>query len=171
MAQDGTLKLSRAQLAKIAQNDPEIIKQLENLFLQSAETNPDDIASLNAQVDNLQLSALAPIVTQFFSVLAGSNISVTQASGIFTIALAAVITGITSLSASGAISGGSVSGGSVSGDMTSTSATKMMVSSNNLTNGAGASAGTITNAPHVGNPDKYLLFTDSSGTYKVPGWT
>lgn len=171
MATDGTLKLSRTQLAKIAQGDPEVIKQLENLFLQSAETNPESIASLQTQVDNLGLQALAPLLITIFNLVAGTNIAVTQtATNAFSIALAAVITGITSISASGAISAGSLSAtGSNSGQLSNSSG-NLMDSSVAITNGAAAAAGTLLNAPAAGNPTKWLKVVDNGVTRYVPAW-
>lgn len=39
-----------------------------------------------------------------------------------------------------------------------------------LTNGAGASAGTITNAPAVGNPTKWIGIDDNGTTRYIPAW-
>lgn len=39
-----------------------------------------------------------------------------------------------------------------------------------LTNGAGASAGTITNAPSVGNPTKWIPINDNGTTRYIPAW-
>lgn len=39
-----------------------------------------------------------------------------------------------------------------------------------LANGAGASAGTITNAPSVGNPTKWISIDDNGTTRKIPAW-
>ena len=39
-----------------------------------------------------------------------------------------------------------------------------------LTNGAGASAGTITNAPAVGNPTKWIGINDNGTTRYIPAW-
>ena len=39
-----------------------------------------------------------------------------------------------------------------------------------LTNGAGASAGTITNAPSVGNPTKWIPIDDNGTTRYIPAW-
>jgi hypothetical protein len=39
-----------------------------------------------------------------------------------------------------------------------------------LTNGAGASAGTISNAPSVGNPTKWIPINDNGTTRYVPAW-
>lgn len=39
-----------------------------------------------------------------------------------------------------------------------------------LTNSAGASAGTLTNAPAVGNPTKWINIDDNGTTRKIPTW-
>ena len=41
---------------------------------------------------------------------------------------------------------------------------------NNLTNNAGASAGTLTNAPAVGNPTKWIPINDNGTTRNIPAW-
>lgn len=40
-----------------------------------------------------------------------------------------------------------------------------------VTNGAGAAAGTLNNAPTAGNPTKWLKFDDNGVTRYVPSWT
>ena len=39
-----------------------------------------------------------------------------------------------------------------------------------LTNGAGASTGTLTNAPAVGNPTKWIGINDNGTTRYIPAW-
>jgi len=45
-----------------------------------------------------------------------------------------------------------------------------LTTSSALTDGAGASAGTITNAPAVGNPTKWIQINDNGTTRKIPTW-
>src|SRR6185369_7084103 len=149
MAQDGTLKLSRVQLARIADNDPEVIKQLENLFLQAANTNPADIDALQAQVDNLGLVELAPVLQMLVSVLAGANITVSRTGDSFTVALS-----------------GSVVTASVTSALTNTTG-KLIDSNVGLTNGAAAALGTLANAPTAGNPTKWIPINDNGTTRYV----
>lgn len=40
----------------------------------------------------------------------------------------------------------------------------------NGTNGSGASAGTLTNAPSIGNPRIFVPLTFNGTVYEVPGW-
>jgi len=55
------------------------------------------------------------------------------------------------------------------GLITTTSAT-LLATSVALTNGAGASAGTLTNAPAVGNPTKWIPISDNGTTRYIPAW-
>ena len=57
----------------------------------------------------------------------------------------------------------------VTGTLT-TSSTTLHTSSVSLTNGAGASAGTITNAPAAGNPTKWIPIVDNGTTRYIPCW-
>jgi hypothetical protein len=41
----------------------------------------------------------------------------------------------------------------------------------NQTSGAGAAAGTLTNAPTAGNPGYWLKVSINGTTYKIPAWT
>ena len=55
------------------------------------------------------------------------------------------------------------------GLLTTGSAT-LLATSVALTNGAGASAGTLTNAPAVGNPTKWIPINDNGTTRHIPAW-
>jgi hypothetical protein len=48
--------------------------------------------------------------------------------------------------------------------------TTMISSSVAFTNGAAANAGTITNAPAVGNPTKWIPINDNGTTRYIPAW-
>jgi hypothetical protein len=39
-----------------------------------------------------------------------------------------------------------------------------------LTNGSGASAGTLSNAPAAGNPTKWIAINDAGTTRYIPAW-
>ena len=43
-------------------------------------------------------------------------------------------------------------------------------SSVTLTNGAGSSVGTLTNAPAAGNPTKWIIINDNGTLRKIPTW-
>ena len=51
-----------------------------------------------------------------------------------------------------------------------TNSTTMIASNQAFTNGAGASAGTLTNAPAVGNPTKWIPINDNGTTRYIPAW-
>lgn len=48
--------------------------------------------------------------------------------------------------------------------------TYMIRTKTSYTDGAGSSAGTITNAPSVGNPTKWIAVDDNGTTRKIPAW-
>lgn len=48
--------------------------------------------------------------------------------------------------------------------------TTLHTTTTNLTNGAGAGAGTLTNAPAAGNPTKWLPVNDNGTTRYIPAW-
>ncbi len=52
----------------------------------------------------------------------------------------------------------------------SSSSGALMATSSALTTGAGASAGTITNAPSVGNPTKWIKINDAGTIRSIPAW-
>lgn len=57
----------------------------------------------------------------------------------------------------------------IGGGLTTTSAT-LHTSATTLTNGAGASVGTLTNAPAAGNPTKWIPIVDNATTRYIPAW-
>ena len=59
---------------------------------------------------------------------------------------------------------------SKTGVLTVTGGATFLTTSSALTNGAGASAGTITNAPSVGNPTKWIGINDNGTTRYIPAW-
>lgn len=74
---------------------------------------------------------------------------------------------IASTTNSTGIGGGNIN---TSGTISTGSATYMHVTSVALTDGAGASVGTITNAPAAGNPTKWIQINDNGTTRKIPAW-
>jgi hypothetical protein len=81
------------------------------------------------------------------SVTAGTNIAVTPSAGGLTIATTAAITA----------------------DLTNNTG-NLIDSSVGLTNGAGASTATLTNAPAAGNPTKWVPIDDNGTTRYIPAW-
>lgn len=51
-----------------------------------------------------------------------------------------------------------------------TGSTMMFSSDTNLADGAGAAAGTLTNAPVAGNPTKWIPIDDNGVTRFIPAW-
>ena len=88
---------------------------------------------------------------------AGSNIDITFGAGSISIALDSTIL-LTEVIAT-----------DISGDLTNTS-TSLMSSTATLTNGAGVSVGTLTNAPAAGNPTKWVAINDNGTTRYIPAW-
>jgi len=90
------------------------------------------------------------------------------------VASAALDTGFSRLgAASVALGNGTAadfSGGLKLTDLTINRAATFLTTSVALTNGAGASAGTITNAPAVGNPTKWIGINDNGTTRYIPAW-
>ncbi len=56
------------------------------------------------------------------------------------------------------------------GGFFTTSATFIARSKTTLTNSAGSSAGTLTNAPAIGNPTKWIGIDDNGTTRQIPAW-
>jgi hypothetical protein len=75
----------------------------------------------------------------------------------------------TVISGSGVVTRVSSTGLAVTGTLT-TSSTTLHTSSVSLTNGAGSSVGTLTNAPSVGNPTKWIPIVDNGTTRYIPCW-
>lgn len=58
------------------------------------------------------------------------------------------------------------------GDITVSGASGVFLATTTaLTNGAGAGAGTLTNAPSAGNPTKWIEINDAGTIRKIPTWT
>lgn len=55
-------------------------------------------------------------------------------------------------------------------NLTLATAATLLNTNVSLTNGAGASAGTLTNAPAAGNPTKWISINDNGTTRKIPAW-
>lgn len=58
----------------------------------------------------------------------------------------------------------------VNGDIYSNDPTYLIRASTTLTNGAGGSAGTLTNAPAIGNPTKWIAIDDNGTKRQIPAW-
>lgn len=82
---------------------------------------------------------------------------------------AAVVAIAMQLNASGGMSVGTQSDAGA-GMIYTNAAAFVIRTKTSYTNGAGASAGTITNAPSAGNPTKWIAFDDNGTTRQVPAW-
>lgn len=60
--------------------------------------------------------------------------------------------------------------GNLTANSITTASTTLHTTSVALTNGAGAGAGTITNAPAAGNPTKWIPINDNGTTRYIPAW-
>lgn len=58
----------------------------------------------------------------------------------------------------------------ITGALTTLGGATFHTTTSALTNGAGASAGTITNAPAIGNPTKWVGINDNGTTRYIPAW-
>lgn len=58
----------------------------------------------------------------------------------------------------------------VNGEVRTAGATFMLRSATSLTDGSGASAGTLLNAPAAGNPTKWIAYDDNGVTRQIPAW-
>ena len=63
-----------------------------------------------------------------------------------------------------------ISGGSIGADLTDDT-DQLVKSSTTLADGAGAGAGTLTNAPTAGDPSKWIEVDDNGTTLYIPAWT
>lgn len=70
------------------------------------------------------------------------------------------------------VSNGGVTTGTFAFDtgLLTTGSTTLHATSVALTNGAGSSVGTLTNAPAVGNPTKWIPINDNGTTRYIPAW-
>jgi len=64
----------------------------------------------------------------------------------------------------------STTGLAVTGTVTATGGATFITTSTALTNGAGASGGTLLNAPAAGNPTKWIGINDNGTTRYIPAW-
>lgn len=62
-----------------------------------------------------------------------------------------------------------ISGGTIVASLTDDT-TNLIASSTALTDGAAASAGTLTNAPSAGDPTKWVAIDDNGTTRYIPAW-
>ncbi len=162
------LKLTRNQLAEFLK-DHESIKQFEKLFVQVAQTTPDEVGELNvsagyaqsianealAQIkriaDAIELLALAPVAVH---AKAEDEIS------------PVVQVGTLGQQQSDRVS---ITGGVVTAQLQNNQ-TILLETTVGLTNGAAAAAATLLNSPAAGNPTKWVPINDNGTTRYIPTW-
>ena len=71
---------------------------------------------------------------------------------------------------SSTLSGNTVTGGTVDSDL-SDDTNELIKSSTTLSDNSGAAAGTLANAPTVGDPTKWVAIDDNGTTRYIPTWT
>jgi hypothetical protein len=161
--------LTRQQLASFLPS-PALISAFENLFQSLQTLDVSTISSLQTAVTSLQTS-IGVIQTALNS--AQSNLTTINT----TLATYGSMAG--QAASSVAITGGNLDGVNIgvttpgSGNFSSLAnnlSSELVKSNVNLTNGAGASAGTLTNAPAAGNPTKWIPINDNGTIRKIPSW-
>lgn len=167
MAQ-GQLKLSREQLAAFLK-DHQAIKQFEKLFSTVDEIAPDFVnevslsagiaqttanealAQLKRIADAVELLALAPLTIH---VTAEDDLSPVVQFGTLGQQQADRV---------------SITGGEVTAQLRNDQ-TILLETTATLTDGAGAAAGTLLNAPVAGDPTKWISIDDNGVTRLIPAW-
>lgn len=175
------LHVTRAQLASFLK-DAQAIKQFEALFKAANQIVPDvindvAIAAENARsisqqalgelrriADALEVLALAPSKeqTQFVDDLPIPGTIWAIEDNL----TPPVVIGSLGHQQAGNVA---ISGGTITAALTGNQTT-LIATSVNLSNGAGAALGTLTNAPSAGNPTKWVAIDDNGTLRYVPTW-
>lgn len=177
------LRLSRAQIAAFVGNDPEAIRQIEKLFSTavSQETGIDEVAVIAGTADSkasqalselqriadaLEMIALAPIG----DVVVGDDF-LTPPTPDTSLRSAPDVNIITPVDGQllAYLAGRWINVGQLTADLTNNTG-RLIDSSVNLTDGAGANVGTLTNSPVTGNPTKWVPIDDNGTTRYIPAW-
>lgn len=161
------LNLNRQQLSQFLPNH-EAVKAFETLFTQVRETLPEGIngAQNSADYAILQtaeaLSGLADVANSLAQMLYKvCNEMPTEDAYQPPLCLG-------SMAEQDASSVG-ITGGKITASLSDNTA-NLIASSVSLGNAAGGSVGTLTNAPSVGNPSKWLIVDDNGVSLKIPAW-
>jgi len=162
-----SLKLTRDQIAQIVGNDPRAIRQFElledettaledvtNLATNASSDAQAAIAAINRLSSALEAIAYAPRVEPRESLAMLHDVSI---GGLSTNDLLA-FDGSKFANVTAIVSG-----------ITDTT-TNLIASNTTLTDGAGGSAGTLSNAPSAGNPTKWVPIDDNGTTRYIPAW-
>ena len=163
---------SRQELAQFLPN-PEAVKAFEALFKVSQVSTPGSIADLVLEIGYVQLelnaaqqqanealSRIAELVNNLYTLLP-------QPAPEPDIYIPPLAVGSIAVQDAGNVS---ITGGSVAVNTLSNSETRLMSSATTLTNYAGASVGTLNNAPAVGDPVKWIRINDNGVNRHIPTW-
>lgn len=167
--------LTRNQLAKFLPT-PEAVRAFENLFLQATQLTPSDIGSINENIQITSVSAESAIsianyalsiiqnlseIVQSLEALPPKNEEIKEDD----IDIIREMGTIASQNSDNI----SITDGNINATLTN-NATQLLETSQTLTNYSGAAAGTITNAPSVGNPTKWIKINDNGTSRYIPCW-
>lgn len=169
------LHLSRAQLA-VFLKDPQAIKQFEELFKLTSQSIPNSFVELTTAIEATQVSADS---ARYIAIQALGELN-RIANALEMLALAPVqANNVASVDIVPPMQIGTlgeqqadrvaITGGAVVAAITNNQ-TILLASSATLSNGAATSLGTITNAPAVGNPTKWVAIDDNGTTRYIPTW-
>ncbi len=161
-------KIPRNLLAEVFNNNSRMIKSFEDVLKQINDSIPQDLSSINTSITTIQ-GNITSINTSIATIQA--NIT-TINSDIVTLQtnLANLIASLGTMAYQDA-NNVAITGGSAIIDTLVINDADFVSTNVTLNNYAGASAGTLTNAPSAGNPTKWILINDNSVLLKIPAWT
>lgn len=109
---------------------------------------------------------LVGTTANFSGIISGSNLNLTSATP--TIKLGGILRVVNDdQHTAGIISAGNLT---LTSTISANNASYIIGSTTALTDYTGASAGTITNAPSIGNPTKWIAINDNGTLRKIPAW-
>ena len=162
------LYLSRVQLSAFLK-DPQAIKQFEDLFKSVAQVPSDGFSEVSIAAENAVIASQQAL---------GELSRIANALEMLALAPAPMATVVTDDLAPPIEIGTlchqnadrvSITGGTIIAALTGNQTT-LLTTSVALTNGAAAALGTLTNAPSVGNPTKWVPINDNGTTRYIPTW-
>lgn len=171
--------LTRNQLAKFLPT-PEAIRAFENLFQQATQLTPSDIETVNQSIETvsqsietvsisadsaLNIASYALSVIENLSAALEDNLEIIRELDWNAIENKPTLGTVSSQDSSNI----SISGGSIDAALTN-NATQLIATSQTLSNYSSDKAGTISNAPTVGNPTKWIKINDNGVSRYIPAW-
>lgn len=163
------IKPTRAELSEISKNQ-RVLRAIEQLF----DIVPVNLTALQADIDAATAAAVAAQGTADNNAadiitLTGQVSSLSTSLTALSAAVASLVASLGTLSTQDA-DAVAITDGTVQATLTDDTA-NLIASSTNLGDGAGVSAGTLTNAPSAGDPSKWVPIDDNGTTRYVPSWT